>query len=468
MNAALAYQAAWNAAFTGGARGRRMFPIAAGAAALLFAAGGVLRHAPPFEVLRLAVAAAAGTALFGALIYFIPGAVLLNTPANARLVPGMRRRLVEMTAAGWLLGSVLVAGLAGWLALAPLVAMYVIGLSMMRAGHQWGLALFMPAVMFGGVQRSLPPELLSTLASGAGFFCEMLLLALVAVGALGQLYPKGGDRHFGGRHGQERAIERSLRKVAQPVTPTLPGRVFGWGLQRDCQQRRLLSLMLHVLGPSAHWSAALVMGLFVLAVGIAVKAALALWASDEIISSVAAGGVQLLAAFVMVVAQAGVAEQVVARIGAARTEQALFRLAPASPPPAVFNRLLGAALASRVLLNWLVLASAIAIVAALLGTPAEVAVSFAAVCSMAGLPLVGIVLDDYARDRGAFDPGVALSFVFISAPAVLAACAAWRWDGLAFWPSLLVASNTLGAGYAVWRWTRLRKAPVAFPARRMS
>ncbi|GAB3426777.1 hypothetical protein NX773_20605 [Massilia solisilvae] len=467
MTAALgAYRAAWSAAFTGGTRGKRMFPIAAGVAALLFAAGGMLRHAPPMEVLRLGLAAAAGTALFGALLYFIPGAVLLNTPANARLVPGMRRRLVEMTAAGWLLGSVLVAGLAGWLSLAPLVMMYLIGLSLMRAGHQWGIALFLPATMFGGIQRSLSPDMLGILASNAGFVCEMLLLALVAAYALGQLYPKGGDRHFGGRRGQEMAIERSLRKVAQPVTPALPGRVFSWGLRRDCRRRRMLSLILHVLGPSAHWSAGLIMGLLVLAVGIGVKATIVFWASGAVIASVGGAGLQLLAALTM--AQAAVAEQIVARIGAARTEQALFRLAPASPPAAAFNRLLGAALASRVLLNLLTLASVIAIVAALMGTPAEVAVSLAAVCSMAGLPLVGIVLGDYARNRGAYEPGVALSFLLISAPAVLAAFAAWHWGGLAFWPSLLVASNALGALFAAWRWKRMRKAPVAFPARRMS
>ena len=99
-----------------------------------------------FDAFKYAVRVPVAVYLFAALTHYTPGAVLLNTPVNARLVPRMRRRLFELTLCVWVAATA-VATLLAWDTAAPaaLVAFatlgWLVGLGLGSAGYQAGVAM---------------------------------------------------------------------------------------------------------------------------------------------------------------------------------------------------------------------------------------------------------------------------------------------------------------------------------------
>lgn len=57
-----------------------------------------LEEREPLHTASAAVRVALASLLGGWMMYFVPGAVKLNTPFTARMVPRMRRRLMALTA----------------------------------------------------------------------------------------------------------------------------------------------------------------------------------------------------------------------------------------------------------------------------------------------------------------------------------------------------------------------------------
>jgi hypothetical protein len=105
----------------------------------------------------LSLRVALGLLLAGWMMYFVPGAVKLNTPFTARLVPRMRRRLIELTTLP-LVGANLRkharhAGLLGWLfGAAGLVLQRMLGLPL-TAGAALASLLIALAVVAAGFAR---------------------------------------------------------------------------------------------------------------------------------------------------------------------------------------------------------------------------------------------------------------------------------------------------------------------------
>jgi predicted membrane channel-forming protein YqfA (hemolysin III family) len=91
-----------------------------------------LMPAAVFPKFELAVAAGWLTMVW--MVLFIPASVLMNSAANARLVPRQRRRLMQMAAGSWML---IVAGVSfacgGW-EYFPLIATYLLGAALVRTG----------------------------------------------------------------------------------------------------------------------------------------------------------------------------------------------------------------------------------------------------------------------------------------------------------------------------------------------
>jgi hypothetical protein len=413
-----------------------------------------------------AMAAAGGAScvlLFCVLVGFMPGAVLLNTPANARLLPRARRRMVEMTLALWACALILLVAFTGLWHAMPLAGAYIIGLTLVCGGRPAGsFIVFFAMVPF----RLLPAELTDALSSTPATVAGMGIVFALGAYALRSLFPNGGERHFNRVAAQQAGI-------AQPKGAVKPAarasRLGSWlhvrALRRELRAGDPGRLLLHVLGPSAHWTVVTVPALVMLAIGLAGRAALVAYARPYLRHVMPVLFI-ILALFLLL--QVVMAGQVVQRMRATRTEQALVRLAARSPATSGFNRRLGAALASGILLGCSMLSCVLLLLMALAGGNANGLFLAVALCSLFGLPLVAPLLRDFAHDDERRAVGVAGWFAVTTLASVAGAYALHGVFGLPYWPTLIATANSLGAALAMWRWRRMLRAPVAFPAGRLA
>lgn len=162
------------------------------------------------QTLGFALRVPVAVLLFAALTFYVPGAIRLNTPANARLVPRMRRRLAELTVLVWSL-STATAVLMAWDTPVPAAtvglatAAWLVGLGLSSAGYQIG-SVIQIGLLFGIIWREHVPAMQFGPAAMAGI---VLLLLALAARTLELMFPNGGDRHWERRHAQARAIERT-------------------------------------------------------------------------------------------------------------------------------------------------------------------------------------------------------------------------------------------------------------------
>jgi hypothetical protein len=408
-------------------------------------------------------AAAAGVLLFGALLCFMPGAVLLNTPANARLLPRARRRLVEMTIALWTGALILFVGLTGLWHVLPLAGGYIIGLTLICSGRPAGTFIVLFALV---PYRSLPAAASDALTSTPATVAGMGLVFALGAYALRSLFPNGGERHFNRVAAQQAGIAQ-VRAAAKPAARVskLGSWLHAQAMRRDLRAGDPGRLLLHVLGASAHWTVVAVPALVMLAIGLASRAALVAYARPYLRHMMPVLFI-ILALFLLV--QVVMAGQVVQRMRATRTEQALVRLAARSPATSGFNRRLGAALASGILLGCSMLSCVLLLLMALAGGNANGLFLAGALCSLFGLPLVAPLLRDFAHDDERRAVGVAGWFAVTTLASVAGAYALHGVFGLPYWPTLIATANSLGAALAMWRWRRMLRAPVAFPAGRLA
>ncbi|HEX9172201.1 MAG TPA: hypothetical protein VF861_06035 [Telluria sp.] len=406
--------------------------------------------------------------IYFAVILFVPGAALLNTPVNARLAPRMRRRLMQMTACVWFAGAALPALLLGTSSGSVLlwflgIGAWIIGFGVARGGYMLGAGLQLAAIVATLEWR----DRLAAFNTPAALSVLALLLLVVGAGALRAIFPRGGERHWKLRGKLERAAERAK-----------PGALFksgeGWRiganwydavLRRDCAQHKRGALLLHVLGPASHWTQ-LCLGLgLVLALLALIKLLLAPLASAEIIDTAAGIGWVLLITLMFM--QQAVLQRTLARLAATPGEQALLRMAPLSAPAAQFNRQLGAVLLRSGLRDWALITAAILGATALTGASAYTLMMQACLCCL-GLPLVAVLLRDHSKHTGI--PGW---WMFLSGvgTALLSGAAGWfafRVLGLIGWPVMALTSAILAVLAVWWRWRLMLAAPVAFPVGRLA
>ena len=139
MNAALRdYRTIWRAAILLRDPGAmRTLYLVAGAVATCGAVLIVLGDLSVLKTLRFMTAIAFMGLAFIWTFVFVPGSVRMNSPINAWLLPRQRRRLLEMTAAYWLVATLGVTfGLGDWVVL-PLVASGGVGLTLLMAGNKF-------------------------------------------------------------------------------------------------------------------------------------------------------------------------------------------------------------------------------------------------------------------------------------------------------------------------------------------
>ncbi|KQQ91825.1 hypothetical protein [Massilia sp. Leaf139] len=467
----------WRAGLT--IRPGRVHLVLAGLTLLAMLVFGLLawvKTSDPFEVLANCLRAAFAVPAIGYLGYFVPTAVRLNTPANAALVPRMRRRLIQLTALAWLVTAAVSALLAAGTTL-PMrwpflfVGFWLIAVGLIASGHRAGMVLLFGFPMLSVFNRAIPDAWLALLATTPGLVVATLLLLAVAAWTLETMFPPGGDRHFKLRAAQKRALERRTMggQARQPGIQEMARSVYNVVLRRASARRDSGALMMHVLGPVAHPMQLAVQVPLILAGAAVVMFLLRHQANADILEAVAQGSwtgvswAQLLLLFYQ--------ERRLARLDTTRGEQSLVKLAPALPGgAAAFNRLFNRRLLGAVMGEWIAISALMLGILVITGASADIFWRQLCFCCLS-LPVLASALRDHARRSvSAISSGVRLFLGLAASTAVsfAAAFVASRVLGTPLLPTAALVSVLLAVLATGWRWRALADAPHAFPVGRLA
>lgn len=406
-------------------------------------------------------------------VLFVPGSVLLNVVTHARLVPRQRRRLMQMTGAGWLVLTLALTVVAGtWTAL-PVVGFYLIAFaSMFSAGKIRAVAPIIIVGNWSWVSRSvLPPALVDVLASDAAMALLAVLLVPAGALALRWMYAPGGDAHFIRHDTLRKHMARFEGHGGAGRQEDGTIRAYAAALRRDSKHGRQRAdpgrMLMHALGPSVHWSAWTSSIVVMLAAGIVIRL-LRMWQESgggsgslhDFIEGASSAGLAMLVLTILFSAAAF--GQAIART---RGEQALLRLAPLAADTALLNRRLAAQLLRRGLGLWAGLTLAILCASVLVAGPGVLLRQFG-LCCLAGQVATMGLLGDYAG-KGGWGPALAWRAAGLGLIEVLAAVVLAWLSGTSIWAWTVVVAVAV-AGFRLRRsWQGMLAAPVAFPARRM-
>lgn len=441
--------------------------------ALVIGAAVQAKTGSPFDAAVNGLRAAYAILGFGCLMYFVPGILKLTTPANAVLVPRMRRRARQLTTQLWL-ASTLVSALLALGSLIPAqvvflgVGLWLIALGLARSGHAAGkwLQFLLPLVVV--FHRAIPRELVAHLASPAMLAVAVVLMLALGAYTLDMMFPRGGDRHFRLQQVQKLVNDQMTvgGQVRQARSPRPVLWLYGAVLRRDCARRDAPALLMHLQGPLVHWTQRALILLAMVAIAGIVMALLRTWASPETVEGVANGSWIGLSWGLAI--QLFDHERRLMRLSFSRGEQGLVRLAPAMPGSGeAFNRGLGRQLLRAALIEWAGVSAAILAALAITGAPASVLWHQAGICCLT-LPLVAATLRDHARRSGSSGwwlvlglfASVGLSFATASLLHILL--------DTPLLPAAALFSVVLAVLAVTLRWRRLAAAPHAFPVGRLA
>jgi hypothetical protein len=404
---------------------------------------------------------------------FVGSAILQNHPANACLVPHLRRRLITACVGLFVVSSVVLAvtasiffGHFGYaLAGAGLLVPYVL---LMQRFFYLAILPVYASPLSQLVPVAWSDRLTATLASIneptlslLGVAADILLLAW----GLNIVLPRGGDRHF--VVSARRTLWRSAGKDGAALRELQRRHVWRWGYARVLRRDSLRAgapghKMMHTLGTAVNQGNA-VFGVVVCAL-VAVLAALAKVADGKIM------GPLTIFDFAQVMMLLSLFSYTVAVRSAAFThnaEQGLYRLTPGAPSARELNRVFAKAVLLRFLKIWLVVvAGLVAIDCARRGGLAVRAYPLA--LASLTLPFLCVLLPDYARLRAG--PGLGVTFglpVTLILGYMFFAALAARHPGLPW--MVLVCPIAACSLLTLWvQWISMVKMPPAFPAGRLA
>lgn len=395
----------------------------------------------------------------------VAGAVRQDTPANARLVPRLRVRAMQLVGAFWIMFTLSIMLALGqgfghpalWGAAA---AAWLLGGAMVRVGLQYGMLLMFASFMVLLLPHPailLMQELAATAAGTA--VCGLWIVLLGWFGKRA-LFP-GGDRHFD----QRAAVEKGVRQAQGTHTANTRSSLYAMELGRVSRDRNSAGeLVLHALGPGAHWSVSAKMLALLAAVLIAGRVLIEATAADSRTLAPFVGGFIIMP---LLLTFAAIPQRIVGRAGASVGEQALLRLAPVVPRAGQYNREIAGALLRRALGEWAIVTVALVAVTGAVNAHPDISLLQFAVCCLA-MPLMTVVLRDYARE-----PALRMSYMYLAAIyLVLSAGAAYFAMLRTSVVPVTVVSIVLGLGatalLAASRRRKMIAAPVAFPAGRLA
>jgi hypothetical protein len=226
------------------------------------------------------------------------------------------------------------------------------------------------------------------------------------------------------------------------------------------------TMLMHALGPTAHWTAWIGAIAVVLLLGVGGRVLLAsthVPAVDTFAHGVFGAAPGLLA-LVIVFSTAQYGQQ----LRRTRGEQALLRLTPLAGDAALLNRRLATRLLRQALAIWVLLTVAVLAVTLSFASGPDGLLRQLALCCVAGQAAMMGLLGDYASERGGWNIALALragSYVLVQA---LAAVGLGTLTGTTAWPWLIEISLAVCAVQLRLDWKRMLAAPPAFPAGRMA
>jgi len=479
MNAALQdFRMIWRvAAAQREAQAVRTLAVALGAAgtcAAVFAMAGVVKGGmEAIEALRLLAGFAMLVLVLVWTFLFVPRSIRMNSPINAWLLPRQRRRLLQMTTAYWLLASVgLAFGIGHWIVL-PAAALSVLGFALLSAGNKYVVGL----LVVGGnwpwlAHVVLPPAWADAATGGAGALALGILVVPTAVWALRWLYPAGGDAYLERRTDQMKRLARfeHCGEDKQPVPEGLAGKgnlpFYFVALRRDLKRADPAAMLMHALGPVAHWTA-WIGGLVTLLFMGAVARFVFMWSHaaslQPLVGWMTTVGPGLLA-LTIVFSTAQYGQQMRRTQG----EQALLRLTPLAGDAALLNRRLARRVLRQALGCWAALTVTVLAASLLLGAGPDALLRQLGLCSLAGQVAMMGLLGDYAGGTGGWHLMLALRAGALAAAQALAAVGLAWLTGTTPWPWLIEISLAVCAVLLRLDWKRMLAAPPAFPAGRMA
>jgi len=405
-------------------------------------------------------------------VVFVPGSLLLNAAANARLVPRQRWRLMQMAGGGWLLLTLASTALAGSWTAFPVIGIYLIAFTLLfgAANPRAVVPMLIVANWSWVSRRVLPPALLDALASDAALALFAALLVPAGAWVLRWMYAPGGDAQFDRQAVlrmqiaslEGRGVSGSLDKRSGAL------RTYTAALRRDAgrgwQGADPGRMLMYALGPDVHWSAWRGTALFMLAVGAGVRLLLAWQGRGQSLHDFV-GGASLVGLGSLVLTIVFAAAAFGQSLSRTRGEQALLRLAPLTGDTALLNRRLAGQLLRRALGLWTVLAVVILVVSALVAGPGVLLRQFGLCCLAGQVAMMGL-LGDYAGNGG-WNTALAWEEAALALPEVLAAFGLGALIGTPPWPWMAAIALGVAAFRLRCAWHGMLAAPVAFPARRM-
>ena len=404
---------------------------------------------------------------------FVPGSIRMNSPINAWLLPRQRRRLLEMTAAYWLVATLgITFGLGDWVVL-PLVASMVLGLTLLMAGNKYVPYM----LMLGGngpwlVHTVLPAAWAERLTASTTIVVLNILILPAAVWALRWLYPAGGDAYLERRVDQIKRLNHFAMRTEekQPVAEGMVGQgnlsLYRLALRYERVRADPGTMLMHALGPMAHWTAWIGAIAAILLLGVGGRILLAAThvpAVDSFAHGVIGAAPGLLA-LVIVFSTAQYGQQ----LRRTRGEQALLRLTPLAGNAALLNRRLATRLLRQALAIWVLLIVAVMSASLWFDTGSDALLRQLGLCCVAGQAAMMGLLGDHASERGGWNIALALragAYVLVQA---LVAVGLGKLTGTTAWPWLIEISLAVCAVQLRLDWKRMLAAPPAFPAGRMA
>jgi len=475
MNAALRdVQVIWRAVAAqrepGALRSLYLTAGAIGACALILA---VLDDMDAMRMLRLFVGAAAGALALLWAFLFVPGSVRLNSPINAWLLPRQRRRLLQVTTVCWLLVTAATGFAIGSWGDLPLVALATLGLVLMTAGNKPVAWLLIAGGNAPWLLYFVLPPGWGDVATGKGATVVLgILVVPAAVWGLRWLYPAGGDAYLERRAGQLERVGRfdQCGEDEQPVQRdvawpgNLPFYFTVW--RRDLRRADPDAMLMHALGPAAHWTAWIANTVTLLIVGIAAHIILT-WARDKVPQAFAAWLLNVappLLALTIAFSTAQYGQQ----LRRTQREQALLRLTPLAGNATLLNRRLAARLLRQALACWAAQTAAVLCVTFLVGADTATLLRQLGLCSLAGQAAMTGLLADYANANGGWNVALGLRAAGLALVQVMVAVVMGGLTGTTPWPWLVAVPLAVCAILLRRGWRRMLAAPPAFPAGRMA
>lgn len=474
MNAALQdYRLIWRAAILHRDQAAmRTLYLVAGAVVACGVIVAVLGDLTILQGLRLMTAVALMAAAFIWTFMFVPGSVRLNSPINAWLLPRQRRRLLQMTAAYWVAATLGIAfGLGNWSAL-PIVEFAMLATALMTAGNKYVPYVLMAVGNLPWLTRTvLPPAWIEWMTGSAAVWTTSILMLPAAAWGLRWLYPTGGDAYLARRPDQIKRVNHFAfsNEERQPVPEGMAGQgsrsFYRTVLRRDLRRADPGAMLMHALGPMAHWTAWSGGIAATVACGVVIHLVLDRPhgnAVQALADHVPAFGPAMLALLILFsTAQYG------QQLRRTRGEQALLRLTPLAGDAALLNRRLASRLLLQSLGVWALLTVVIVVVMLPFAAGPDALLRQLALCCVAGQVAMMGLLGDYAGDRGGWNWMLGVRAAAYVLAQALVAMGLGQLTGTTAWPWLVEIPLIVCAVQLRLAWRRMLAAPPAFPAGRM-